>query len=183
MKGLLITIGIAMLMFACTSSRIYIVRHAEKSTEPPNDPHLTEEGRLRAEALAASLSDNKIKSIYSTETNRTIETAEPLSRYLQLPIQYYKNDTLLKFLYRVLDSGKNALIIGHSNTTIKMLDALELNHTIPEIPENDYDNLFFILLKSKNPAGYKMKLKETVYGKKSPASGDTTKPVIMSKIP
>jgi phosphohistidine phosphatase SixA len=174
---------IVFFLSGCTVPRLYIVRHAEKSTEPPKDPDLTEEGKQRAISLSQTLRDKKIKSIYSTKTTRTIETATPLSNSLGIPIQFYKNDTLLKFLYHVLDSGQNALIVGHSNTTIKMLDALELKHTIREIPENDYDNLFVVTLKSNTPAGYKMKLKETVYGKRSPAAGDTSRQAMTSKLP
>ena len=183
MKVLLYFLIAIVFISGCTASRVYIVRHAEKSEDPPNDPHLTAAGSKRAEALASVLRDKKIKSIYSTPTNRTIETAMPFSRASGMPIQYYKNDTLAKFLYRILDSGKNALIIGHSNSVILMIEDLQLKHAIKEIPDNDYDNLFIVQLKRKTPAGYKMKLKETVYGERSPALGDTSRPAMTSKYP
>lgn len=182
MKLSLLCILMAITMVQCHSTKLYIVRHAEKSTNPPKDPDLTEEGRLRAQNLAGNLRKSKIRSIYTTETRRTMQTAEPLSLQESLPIQHYKNDTLLKFLYRVLDAEQNALIVGHSNTVLPMLTELGLKPTIKEIPDNDYDNLFIVTLKSKDgTGGYNLKLKQTTYGKKSPSVSDTSRPVMSPK--
>jgi broad specificity phosphatase PhoE len=153
---------------------VYIVRHAEKSTNPPQDPDLTAEGRKRAENLAQELKNKGITEVYSTDTRRTRQTAEPFSLQSDIPVQIYKNDTLLKFLYHVLDAEKNTLIVGHSNTTIQMLTELGLKPGIKSIPDNDYDNLFIVTLKSKEgTGGYNLKLKEKTYGKKSPSAPDS----------
>lgn len=147
-----------------STSTIYIVRHAEKSSEPANDPHLTSEGKQRAETLKDLLKDKNIKRIFSTDKNRTIETATPLSRSLNLPIQNYGNDTLPRFLQGLIRSKKNTLVIGHSNTSIIMINSLHLPQTITYISEDDYDNLFIIKVKD----GKTIKLTETTYGVISP---------------
>lgn len=168
----------ALFFVACSSNRIYIVRHAEKSVSPANDPDLTPEGKARAEALEKLLRKKDIQAIHSTNTRRTRQTAEPLALATGLPIQTYTNDSLLQFLYRVVDSEKNTLIVGHSNTVPRMLRELSLPATIQSIPDNDYDNLFVIIVKSKSgPAGYELKLKERTYGKKSPNTRDTSRQV------
>ena len=167
---------LALCFVACSSNRIYIVRHAEKSSSPANDPDLTPEGKVRAEALEKLLRKKDIQAIYSTDTRRTRQTAEPLANTTGLPVQTYANDTLLQFLYRVVDSEKNTLIVGHSNSVPRMLRELSLPATIQAIPDNDYDNLFVIIVKSKDgPAGYELKLKERTYGKKSPNTRDTSR--------
>jgi phosphohistidine phosphatase SixA len=161
-------------MVQCKSTKVYIVRHAEKSTNPPQDPDLTAEGRARAENLAMELKNKGITEVYSTDTRRTRQTAEPFSLQSGVQVKLYKNDTLLKFLYHVLDAEKNTLIVGHSNTTVQMLKELGLNPSIKSIPDNDYDNLFIITLKSKETTGgYNLKLREKTYGKKSPAVSDS----------
>jgi phosphohistidine phosphatase SixA len=153
------------LFISCQNTReIYIVRHAEKSNEPAINPHLTIQGKVRAETLKFLLKDKNIKAVFSTQTARTIETAEPLSRLINIPIQYYGNDTLPAFVQRVIHLKKNALIVGHSNTVVFMLDGLGVEHTIASIPDNDYDNMFII--KTKN--GCAKKIKETTYGMVSP---------------
>jgi phosphohistidine phosphatase SixA len=174
MKILAILMIVICTMVQCKSTKVYIVRHAEKSTNPPQDPDLTAEGRTRAENLAMELKNKKITEIYSTDTRRTRQTAEPFSLQSGVPVKLYKNDTLLRFLYHVLDADKNTLIVGHSNTTIQMLKELGLQPSIAAIPDNDYDNLFIVTLKSKEVSGgYNLKLKEKTYGKKSPMVSDS----------
>ena len=175
MKLLGLFIIVICTMVQCNSAKVYIVRHAEKSTNPPKDPDLTADGRERAENLAMLLKNKKIKAVYSTDTRRTRQTAEPFTLQEGLSIQSYNNDTLQKFLYKILDAEQNALIVGHSNTVIRMLTELDLKPTIKEIPDNDYDNLYMVTLLSKNgTGGYKLKLKEKTYGKISPSVSDTS---------
>ncbi|HEY8690832.1 MAG TPA: histidine phosphatase family protein [Chitinophagaceae bacterium] len=147
-----------------STNEIYIVRHAEKSTEPANDPHLTDEGKLRALALKDLLKDKNIQAVFSTATNRTVETATPLSSSISIPIQYYGNDTLPAFVQKIINGKKNALIVGHSNTVIFMINGLYLPHNITAIPDNDYDNMFVIKVKE----GRAIKIIETTYGAGSP---------------
>lgn len=150
----------ALYLISCQSTnQIYIVRHAEKSTQPANDPHLSIEGKVRAETLKFLLKDKNIKAIFSTATKRTIETATPLSSLINIPVKYYGNDTLQKFLLMVSGLKKNALIVGHSNTCIAMLNELDLSHTITFIPDNGYENIFIIKTKNGKP----LKITETYY--------------------
>ncbi|MEY3376759.1 MAG: hypothetical protein RL463_1069, partial [Bacteroidota bacterium] len=116
---------IAISFFSCSTAKIFFVRHAEKSLAVKNDPPLTPEGEKRALELERVLKGKKIKHIYSTQTNRTISTAKPLAESLSLPISYYAHDTMPKFLYRMLESGENALVVGHSNTVLKMIEELD----------------------------------------------------------
>lgn len=53
---------IALLTGACQSTRVYLVRHAEKATQPTNDPDLIDTGKERAQDLAALLADKNIKA-------------------------------------------------------------------------------------------------------------------------
>ncbi len=160
-----------LLLESCSVSRLYFVRHAEKSLEIKTDPPLTAEGVQRSEVLAQLLRNKKISRIYSTETLRTKSTGVPLADKLGIEIRYYGMDTLTKFLFSVLKDERNALIIGHSNTVIRMLEELELKPTIKEIPDQEYDNLYIVSLKPRDGrGGYKMELKETKFGKASPKS-------------
>jgi phosphohistidine phosphatase SixA len=156
---------IVLSLYSCSTAKIFFVRHAEKSLTVKNDPPLTPEGEQRALELEKILKRKKIKHIYSTNTTRTITTAKPLAESLSLPITYYAHDTMPKFLYRMLESGDNALVVGHSNTVLKMIEELELRPSKKEIPDDEYDNLFVVYLKSKNGrGGYSLQLKELKFG-------------------
>jgi len=161
-----VLVGILMLsLFSCTTAKIFFVRHAEKSSTVKTDPPLTPEGEKRALDLEKVLKGKKIKHIYSTQTKRTVSTAKPLAESLSIPIDFYAHDTMPKFLYRMLESGENALVVGHSNTVLRMIEELDLRPSKKEIPDAEYDNLFVVYLKSKNGrGGYSLRLKELKFG-------------------
>ena len=147
---------------------IYIVRHAEKSTEPSGDVYLSQAGRNRAHTLKSLLMRKHISYIFSTKTNRTRETAQPLSDEIGIPIKPYTNDTLPKFLTRCIRLRENMLIVGHSNTIITMLDSFHVTHTAKQFPETDYNAMFILTMKKGKVANFK----ETTYGK--PGVGSKT---------
>lgn len=145
---------------SCKTTTIYLVRHAEKSVLPAENPHLSDEGKTRAMALRDILITKNVMHIYSTNYNRTLETASPLSLSSGINIQLYKPDTSGRFLTKIKSLKSNLLIVGHSNTVLLMLDSLGLHPAIKSIPENDYDNLFIISVKN----GKVKKLTESKYG-------------------
>jgi phosphohistidine phosphatase SixA len=168
LTNLLLFISMGLVFFSCSTAKIYFVRHAEKSLTVKADPPLTAEGEQRALDLKNELKRQKIKRIYSTNTTRTISTAKPLATSLSIPIEVYAQDTMPKFLYSLLESGENALVVGHSNTVLKMIQELELLPSKKEIPDSEYDNLYVVYLKSKNGSGgYALRLKELKFGKPS----------------
>jgi broad specificity phosphatase PhoE len=148
MKSLLnvVMFCFVLLQVACTH-KIYIVRHAEKSTEPKNDPHLTDSGRLRAADLLTLLKNKKINLVYSTNTNRTIETATPLATNNNIAIKLYKNDTATKVFEYIFKNKKNALIVGHSNTILPLLQVINIMPPLLQVPDWEYDNLLVVKYK------------------------------------
>ena len=153
---------------SCKPTRIYIVRHAEKAMDGSKDPKLTLEGEERAQALALVLRNRKIERFYATETVRASSTAKPLADLMRKSIIHYSNDTMPQFIIKVLDSAVNTLIVGHSNTVLRILYDMGLNPTVKEIGDADYDNIFIVSLRNKNGrVGYTMTLDETHYGKPS----------------
>lgn len=143
------------LIFSSCTTTIYLVRHAEKADNSRN-PDLSPEGYQRADRLAALLKNEHIINIFSTDFNRTLETSIPLNKITHSSIQMYAPDTLNNFALRIKKQKVNTLVVGHSNTTINLLDALGVRHKIKVIADNDYSNLFKII---KKPFG-RMKLEE-----------------------
>lgn len=164
-------------MVSCTSTtKLYFVRHAEKGTVPSGDPDLTPEGVHRAQTLARLLRNNDIRAIYSTDTRRTRQTAEPLGSLTGRKTILYSNDTMQRFLYGIMERDQNALVVGHSNTVLRMLREIGVQPSAAAISDDDYDNLFVVSIGSKNGSGeVSLRLRERTYGKKSPSSPDTSK--------
>ncbi|MGO4818115.1 histidine phosphatase family protein [Flavobacterium sp. W22_SRS_FP1] len=131
-----------------SATTIYLVRHAEKVTDDPTNknPTLTNSGKNRAIALAKKLKKTTISNIYSTNYERTIATAMPLAKKLKKEIKIYDIKELKTEAETILkdNKGKNALIVGHSNTILETIEALGGKRPITSISDQEYDYLFQI---------------------------------------
>jgi broad specificity phosphatase PhoE len=108
----------------------YFVRHFEKQLG--DNPSLTLTGKARAEALAAFFSDKPLNSVYSTDYNRTRETAAPVAALKSVDIQSYDPHNLAGFAIK-LKTQDHVLVVGHSNTTPELLGLMGgANITIEE---------------------------------------------------
>lgn len=125
---------------------IYLVRHAEKTTEPGPDPDLSPAGQRRAEMLARVLADAEIRTIYVTKWKRTQETAATLARASQLKPEIV--DDMKTLADRLQHPIGNVLVVGHSNTLPALLQDLGVGTSIA-LGENSYDDLFILLPKNR----------------------------------
>ena len=118
-----------------------VVRHAEKATDDPRDPALTEAGRMRAEALAASLADTPLAAVYSTAYRRTQQTGAPSARAHALAVTAYDaKQAAGEFaaeLRRAHPRG-TVLVVGHSNTVPGIAAAL-CGCAVEPMSETEYD--------------------------------------------
>jgi broad specificity phosphatase PhoE len=152
MKSITLILSVNLLITGCTNT-YYIVRHAEKEQptsgsmmSTPGDPSLSDAGRTRAEVLKDELRNKKIKYIFSTQTRRTIATAEPLQKLLGIEINLYNTDTLETFIRRLKSIKKgNVLVVGHSNTVDELVNELSGTKEIAgDLKDSEYDNLFVV---------------------------------------
>lgn len=88
----------------------YLVRHGETTWnktgrfQGKTDIHLSPKGKKQAEKLALWFKDKEIDAIYSSSLSRAVETAEPVSKILRLPI--LTSDELLELNFGQWE-GKN----------------------------------------------------------------------------
>ena len=155
MKNLLLIFLVALLgqqtVSAQKTLKVYIVRHAEKLTIDPKDkdPELSEEGKLRAEALLKTLKGEKIDLIFTTDYKRTKLTGFPLADKIGISIKTYDQaqiKTLAKEWVKNA-AGKNILIVGHSNTVLEIIEAFGGKKPVKELTDEDYDYLFELTIK------------------------------------
>ena len=123
---------------------VFLVRHAEKAEATggdTKDPELSPAGRARAEALALTLKDAGITSIYVTELKRTQQTAAPLARAANVEPTILPAHDTAALLARLRQTRDNMLVIGHSNTLPEIIKALGVSEPVT-IADADYDSLF-----------------------------------------
>jgi broad specificity phosphatase PhoE len=124
---------------------IFFVRHAEKAATGGGDPNLSKAGRARAKSLATILKDAGISAIYTTEVKRTRQTAAPVGKALQVTPEVIPANDQATLITRLKRSAGDVLVVGHSNTIPELVTALGITTPI-NIGDNDYDNLFVLVL-------------------------------------
>jgi len=128
---------------------VFLVRHAEKGTPPPNDPDnppLSNTGRQRAKELAQVLGDVGVKAIFASQFVRTQQTAQPLATMLGIPVQKPAiAPQELANRIRADYAGQVVLVTGHSNTVPKVIEALG-GGTMPDIEDAEFDNLYVVTI-------------------------------------
>lgn len=157
---LIVTAGGA-LQAVAADLEVFLVRHAEKMPGP--DPVLTSDGKARAEALADLLEDAGIEHIHSSDYQRTRQTAAPLAGRLDLPIRLYDPRDLPALAAQLSEEGGRHLVVGHSNTTPPLADALGGDGGDPIVEATEYDRLYLVTISGEDI--------ETVllrYGERSP---------------
>lgn len=140
---LLIVLMVFSLPLSAQNQVVYLLRHAEKC-DHKNDPELSKQGIDRANQIASLLSATQVQAVYSTDYQRTRQTAKPVAHRQQLSISIYAVGALQKLADQLLHNRQSAIIIGHSNTTprvLKMLTGIE--H--PDLQESQYDVIFQIM--------------------------------------
>jgi broad specificity phosphatase PhoE len=133
---------------AAAQSTIFLVRHAEKAATGGNDPDLSDAGRARAESLATTLKDAGVSAIFVTELKRTQQTAAPLAKMLHFEPAIVPAKDSAGLVAKLRAFTGNALVIGHGNTIPDLIKAFDIATPIT-IEENDYDNLFVLVLDAK----------------------------------
>lgn len=128
---------------------IYIVRHAEKSTNHPSDPELSTAGFARAEVLKDSLSKKNIAAVYATSYKRTQQTGQPIASAKGLTISTYDPGNIPALAAKVLKDNLNqsVLIVGHSNTVLETIEAFKATRPVSVINDSEYNYLFKLTIK------------------------------------
>ncbi len=126
------------------TTTLYVVRHAEKQNASANAP-LSAFGEHRATQLARTLGDLELKSVHSTDYDRTLSTVEPTAQFHGLDVQIYDPDKTKPLVNGLLGEGGNHLIVGHSNTIPDLIESMggELGEPIGL---DEYDRMYLVFV-------------------------------------
>jgi broad specificity phosphatase PhoE len=134
--------------FASAQPFVVIVRHAEKATNDPKDPDLSQAGHARAETLARILKGSSITAIFATEFKRTQETAAPTSTSTGVATTIVPGKDIPALVSKLRQLTGNALVVAHGNTIPDIIKALGIAQPI-QIPDDEYNDLFVVTLGDK----------------------------------
>jgi broad specificity phosphatase PhoE len=134
------------------SSVFYFIRHAEKDTSnsAEKDPQLTIEGVLRAAKWSFVFEEVKFDNVFSTNYIRTRETAMPTAEKNGLPLTLFDPNTFDPTAFIENNIGKTVLVVGHSNTTPAMVNALIGTPKYEPLNDQSYSKLFIVVINGSN---------------------------------
>jgi len=146
-----IIMAVAVGLYAYTTAQaddqtIYLIRHAEKVADGTRDPVLTDVGNKRAKTYAKYFADKNIKAIYSSNTQRTLQTAAPTAAANGLEIEMYNPGDLEAMADLAMDLGTTIVVVGHSNTTAVLANIL-MGGELPDLEDHHYDRVYIVVLK------------------------------------
>lgn len=124
---------------------VFLVRHAERAEDGTSDPPISEEGQARARLLAEMLRDVELTRIHTTDYRRTRATGRPTATLAGLDMELYDADDLTGFADRLRSMPGRHLVLGHSNTTPRLVAALG-GDPRGDIDEFEYDRLYIVTL-------------------------------------
>lgn len=103
---------------------LYYIRHAEPIYSPDS---LTEKGKKQAVSLAERLSNSDIDEIYSSSSNRALQTAEPLAKLLKKEIKIldFCNEEYVFQEFTVTENS-NLKWAYHSENMLKLFSSEEV---------------------------------------------------------
>ncbi|TDT45448.1 histidine phosphatase superfamily protein (branch 1) [Maribacter spongiicola] len=139
-------------------STFYLIRHAEKDRNNPDDadPELNQKGLGRAMHWAEILADTELDAIYSTDYNRTSMTAAPTSVKQNIDVQYYDLSTIDVAQFKAENLDKSVLVVGHSNTTPEFVNKLIDEEKYFSIDDSENGILFIVKIINGIPSVEKL---------------------------
>jgi broad specificity phosphatase PhoE len=153
---------------------VILVRHAERAAAPVNDPVLTEAGSQRALDLREALLAAGIKTVITTQLQRSGLTAKPLSDSLGItPLVVHAGGPTAAHVDSVAaairrrPAGDVVLVVGHSNTIPAIVGALG-GPKLPDLCDNQYSMLFILEFPSHGAARFV----QARYGAPDPVGAD-----------
>ena len=134
------------------TTTFYFIRHAEKdrTNMDDRDPKLKEEGLLRAAKWSLVLQHVKFDAVYSTDYNRTKQTAQPTAEKNGLELTMYDPSNLDGKAFLETNKGKTVLVVGHSNTTPAFVNAVLGEQKHQDMADDNNANLYIVTV---SPSG------------------------------
>jgi broad specificity phosphatase PhoE len=164
------------------STTVIFVRHADTDAAmagPDDDPPLNERGRQRAELLADFLEKvdvtGSVNAIYASDKRRTQETAAPLAKRLNIPVEIADHLDTKGFMDRVRRHNRRqiVLIVSHSNTIQPLIDELHGSKNLKPFAPDEFNRIYIVTI--PRPLG-KVKTLEFTYPEPPLESASSEKP-------
>jgi broad specificity phosphatase PhoE len=142
--------GLAWFFESQATTTVIMVRYAELASRVQANPGLSDAGRLRAQELVRLLAEVDVvagvDAIFATRFRYSQETAEPLAKQLNLPVQIVDMTDIRGVGERILRDykGKIVLVITGGDAIAALIKELHGSKQVPAMGESEFDNLYIV---------------------------------------
>jgi len=142
--------GLAWFFESQATTTVILVRYAELASRDQANPGLSDAGRLRAQELIRLMAEVDVvagvDAIFATRFRYTQETAEPLAKRLNLPVQIVDMTDIRGVGERILRDykGKIVLVISGSESITALIKELHGSKQVPTMADGEFDNLYIV---------------------------------------
>jgi 2,3-bisphosphoglycerate-dependent phosphoglycerate mutase len=147
---LVISLTLAWIFESQSTTTVIFVRYADVNPGDESNPGLNGAGQRRAEELVRVIGDinvvASVNAIFATQFRNTQETAEPLAKSLQMPVQVIDADNVRGLTDLILQEYKGdiVLVITNRKALPQLIQRFHGSKNLPEIEDSEYDNLFIV---------------------------------------
>jgi len=145
-----ISFSLAWFFESQATTTVIVVRYADlQATDRPN-PGLSSSGQRRATELARVLGDVDVvagvDAIFATQFRSTQETAEPLSKRLDVPVQGMDATRVVARAELILAEykGKIILVVTDRDALPLLIREFHGSKKVPPIADDEHDNLYIV---------------------------------------
>jgi len=128
-----------------SNATFYFIRHAEAKTNEKN-PHLSGDGLKRTHLWARFFENKKVDTVFTTNLNRTLTTAETIAKKKKVPIAFYDPFQLDYDGFVEKYKNKSLIIVGHSNTTPNFVNKIAATHEYSQMVDKNYSDVYTVVI-------------------------------------
>ena len=147
---LVVALGLAWFFESQATTTVIFIRYADLDTGGSANPGLSPAGVQRAQELVRVLGDVDVvagvDAIYATRFRSTQETAEPLAKLLNLPVQVVDSRDIVGLCERILfqHKGKIVLVVTDREALPLLIRELHGSKKVPPMADTEHDNLYIV---------------------------------------
>lgn len=132
-----------------STTTYYFIRHAEKVDNSKN-PDLFETGIERAKLWNEIFSEINLDNIYSTDFNRTLQTASPTATNKKISIIKYNPNAIDIESFKKETLGKKVLVVGHSNSIPNFVNQIIGQKIYFDMDDVTFGNLYIVTINANS---------------------------------
>lgn len=147
---MVLALGIAFFFESQATTTVIIVREADVAPDPSGDPGLSPPGAIRAEELSRVLGDvdvvQGLDAILVRGNRASRETAGPLARRLNLPVQEVDMSSLTRVAKGIMKDykGKIVLVVAGPADIPILIPRFQGSKKVPALADREHDNLYIV---------------------------------------